>query len=75
MSHNGHLKSPSSFKIVSVVTMTLMERLHSDGVFTLAVSGTWTGTGAGTGIMQNISHYTGTGTGTGTRRMLFTCPK
>ena len=54
-------------------TVTII--VHPHGVFTLAYSGTVTGTGAGTGIMQNISHYTGTGTGTGTGRTLFTCPK
>ena len=48
---------------------------NPNGVFILAWSGTETETGAGTGIMQNISHYTGTRTGTGTGRTLFACPK
>ena len=47
----------------------------NNGVFTLAWSETGTGTDAGTGIMQNISHYTGTGTGQITGKTLFTCPK
>ena len=45
--------------------------LTTNGLITLSYSGT----GTGTDIMQNISHYTGTGTGIISGKCLFTCPK
>ena len=60
------VKQENTLATVTVKKLThTVFKSQSNGVFTLA----WSGTGTGTGknglydIMQNVSHYTGTGTG------------
>ena len=50
-------------RIYGVVRVYGVEGWGSNGVFTLAVSGTGTSAGTGKNGLYDIMHYTGTGTG------------